>query len=126
MSFGGFGIRAAGALPQLIWETEQSGGEPGARQLLSEVMEQGNPLEPFDRAAEGLAEAFGDDRVKALTEVSGLVTVVSLSSLPEGPEYPVNRSLAAHEAVQKPSEVPRLSLTLAERLLGGVGCSEEA
>ena len=109
-------IRAAGALPQLIWETEQSGGEPGARQLLSEVMEQGNPLEPFDRAAEGLAEAFGDDRVKALTEVSGLVTVVSLSSLPEGPEYPASRSLAAHETVQKPSEVPRPSLTLAARL----------
>ena len=106
----------AGALPQLIWETGQPDGESGARRLLAEVMEQGNPLEPFDRAAEGLAEAFGDERVKGMTEVSGLVTVVSLSSLPEGSEYPVNRSLAAHETVQKPTALPRPSLTLAERL----------
>lgn len=37
-----------------------------------------DPLEPLERAGKGLAEAFADYRVQALTEIRGLRTVISL------------------------------------------------
>ena len=100
----------------LLWLTKHPGIESVAGRLLAETMGGMNPLEPFDRAAEALVEAFGDERIHAVTAVSGLVTVVSLSSLPERPTQPVDRSPAGHEAARKPSTAHQTSLTLAERL----------
>ena len=37
-----------------------------------------DPLEPLERAGKGLAEAFADHRIQALTEIRGLRTVISL------------------------------------------------
>ena len=102
---------------QLLWATEQPAEGSGARRILDEIMERGDPFEPFQRASEGLSEAFDDDRVRAMAAVSGLSTVVSLSSLPQRLEYPPGPSPAATEAVQTSNQKERPSLTLAERLL---------
>ena len=102
---------------QLLWATEQPAEGSGARRILDEIMERGDPFEPFQRASEGLSEAFDDDRVRAMAAVSGLSTVVSLSSLPQCLKYPPSPSPAASEAVQTSNQKERPSLTLAERLL---------
>jgi hypothetical protein len=44
----------------LIWTTKQPGQESAAMQLLGVLVHQQDPLEPFERAATGLAEAFND------------------------------------------------------------------
>ena len=74
-------IGTAGALKDPLWLTER----PWKRSLhtLREITERENPSEPFERAAEGLAEAFNDERVQAMTAVPGLSTVVSLCPPPE-------------------------------------------
>ena len=107
----------------LFEATEQPEGGSGARRILGEIAERVNPLEPFDRAAEGLNEAFDDERVQAMMAVPGLVTVVSLSSLPERADYPVdrsshsvNRSPATRETVPGRGSLRRPRSTLAERL----------
>ena len=100
----------------LLWETEQPAPDSAARRLLDEMVERDNPYEPFQRAAEGLAEAFADQRVQAMTAVSGITTVVSLESLPQRPEYAPTTSPAAAEAVQTFMQEDRPGLTLAERL----------
>ena len=99
---------------ELLWATEKPWQR--SRHTLREIMRRSDPFEPFERAAEGLAAAFGDGRVQAMAAIPGLVTVVSLSSLPERPEYAVNRSSATHEPVREPNPVSQSSLTLAERL----------
>ncbi len=101
---------------QLLWATEQPAEGSGARRILDEIMERSDPFEPFQRASEGLSEAFDDDRVRAMAAVSGLSTVVSLSSLPRNLEYPPGPSPAATEAVQTSNQKERPSPTLAERL----------
>ena len=102
---------------QLLWATEQPAEGSGARRILDEIMDRGDPFEPFQRASEGLSEAFDDDRVRAMAAVSGLSTVVSLLSLPQRLKYPPSPSPAASEAVQTSNQKERPSLTLAERLL---------
>ena len=101
---------------ELLWETERPSEESVASQLLRDTMGRVNPVEPFDRAAKGLDEAFGDERIQAMTALPGLATVVSLSSLLKRPEYSANRSSGNDEAVQEPGLVFRSGLTLAERL----------
>ena len=102
---------------QLLWATEQPTEGSGARRMLDEIMERRDPFEPFQRASEGLSVAFGDYRVRAMAAVSGLCTVVSLSSLPLRLKNPYSPSSAASEAVQTPNQKERPSPTLAERLL---------
>ncbi len=101
---------------ELLWETEQPSEESVEGRLLRDTMGRVNPVEPFDRATKGLDEAFGDERIQAMTALPGLTTVVSLSSLPKRPEYSVNRSSGNDEAVQEPGFVFRSGLTLTERL----------
>ena len=55
-----------------------------ASRLLDTVMESAEPLEPFERTAKGLREAFNDPHVRALTASPGLATVVSLLPDAEG------------------------------------------
>ena len=101
---------------KLLWNTDQPDEETVARRLLGEILDRDNPVEPFDRTAKGLLEAFADERVQTLTAVSGLTTVVSLSSLPERSEYPVNPSSGTVEVDGTTSHNPLTSSTLAQRL----------
>ena len=88
-----------------------------ARRLLDEIAQWRSPYEPFQRAGEGLAEAFADQHVQAMAALSGLTTVVSLSSAPpQRPESPPSPSTAAPAAVQPAAREDRPALTLAERL----------
>ena len=98
----------------LFWSAEQLWGT--SRCTFLEIMERSDPLEPFDRAAGAMAEAFRDERVQAMTAVSGLSTVVGLSSPPEGRKSPINRTPAAHEAVRGPGSAPWPASRLAQRL----------
>ena len=80
-------------------------------------MERDNPFEPFERAETALTVAFEDERLQAVMENRGLVTVISLTSLHERTEYAAARSSAVQESVLKPISAPPSSdLTLAERL----------
>ena len=112
---------ANGHRQQLHWATEQPGQASDADRILHEVMGQDDPFEPFERATEGLAEAFSDRQIQGFTAMSGLTTVVSLSSLPARREHRGARSTATpsaatREAVRTPSQRVRRDLTLAERL----------
>ncbi len=100
---------------ELLWE-EQAGGESGAQRIVREIEALPNPLEPFDRAAEALTEAFDDERVQTMMTVSGLDTIVSLRSLPERPGYPANHSSETAGTARDPRQVSRPGLSLAERL----------
>ena len=105
---------------QLLWVTGQPRESSDAHRILDEVMERDDPLEPFERVAECLAKAFEYRRVRDLTGVIGLNTVVSLSAPPGLAEYAATPLRGTHEAVRESS--PRSSwrersdLTLAERL----------
>ncbi len=87
-----------------------------ASRLLGEVMNRVHPVEPFERAARGLDEALRDERVQAMTALSGLVTVVRLSALPGSPDYPAHRPSAMHGDARPPGPALRPDRTLAERL----------
>ena len=110
---------------ELLWNTDQAVEEAEVGQLLGEITDRDNPFEPFDRAAKGLLEAFADGRVQALTAVAGLTTVVSLSSLPEHPEYPVNLSSGTDEAGRSTGRNPLPGFTLAQRLWRVLAASSE-
>ncbi len=102
---------------EVLWEAGHPEAGSPTRQLIERMMDGGDLMEPFDRAAKGLAEAFADERIKELAAVPGLSVVVSLCSLPSPSELscsPRYRSPVGH--VREPSSVPRADLTLAERL----------
>ena len=101
---------------RLLWEGERHGDETPAGRLLGEIMDRGDPVEPFDRAAKCLDQAFDDEHVRAMTTLPGLAAVVSLSSLPKRPEYPADRASGNGHAVHEPLPAFRSGLTLAERL----------
>ena len=100
----------------LLWVTEKPNRDTEASQLLVEIMDRGNPFEPFERATAGLDVAFGDDRIRAVTDLSGLDMVVSLSSLPERPGYPASDHSVIRKNIHTASSRPRPDVTLAERL----------
>ena len=107
---------ADGNPQQLLWATAQPAEGSDARVLLDEIMEQGDPFEPFQRAGGALAEAFADQRVHDMAAVFGLTSVVSLSSLPLRPEHLPNPSSAGAETALAVTQEDRPGLTLAERL----------
>ena len=100
---------------EFCWATERPSAESSARRLLGELMERDNPLEPFERAAAGLKEAFADEHIEALTSVVGLTNVVSLHSLGESPARPSYPSAETRESTRTPG-MPQRVPTLAERL----------
>ena len=106
----------AGGRFRLLWEGERYDDETRAGRLLDEIMDRDDPVEPFDRAARCLDEAFDDERVRAMTTLPGMAAVVSLSSLPERPEYSANRDSGNGHAVHEPPPAFRSGPTLAERL----------
>ena len=100
----------------LLWVAEKPDPDTEASHLLLEILDRNNPAEPFERATAGLDVAFGDDRIYAVTNLSGLGVVASLSSLPDRPENPTSDFSTIRENVQEASSGQRPDVTLAERL----------
>ncbi len=88
--------------PKVQWETAQPRGGYSAEQLLNEALRRADPLEVFDRVARGLAEAFADDAVRALSTVSGLTTTVQLSPLPQRSSRADNRKQFGYASSSPP------------------------
>lgn len=107
---------SAGGSFQGRLQAERGSEESTTDRLLDEIMGRSDPVEPFDRAAKGLDEAYRDERIEAMTSLPGLTAVVSLSSLPERSEYPANRTSATDEVVPGLQPAPQTGATLAERL----------
>ena len=101
---------------QFDWATTQPSERSQARRILDEIVERCDPFEPFQRAAEGLAEAFADRNVQALTSVSRLKTVVCLSPPLGRPRNPAAPTSAVHESSAATSQESRSDLDLAGRL----------
>ena len=101
-------------------------GGTGAARLLEEILASADPLEPLERAAKGLQEAFDDPHVRALAGSAGLATVVSLV-FPAAERHrrhpqPVRSGGPPRLADRDPGDpdsdypVPRAGATLADRL----------
>ncbi len=109
------GCRNNANLRQLLWETEQPHETSDTNRILKEVLEFDDPFEPFERAAKCLSKAFDYRRIRGLTGVSGLNTVVTLlhpeRSGPSDARTPANR-----EARRATGERRTGDLTLADRL----------
>ncbi len=88
--------------PKVQWETAQPRGGYSAEQLLDEALRRADPLEVFDRVARGLAEAFADDAVRALSTVSGLTTTAQLSPLPQRSSRAGNRKQFGYASSSPP------------------------
>ena len=110
-----YGNPSDGYHQQLHWMSERPREGSDAQRVLDEIVELDDPFEPFERAAKCLSKAFEYRRVRGLTGVIGLNTVVSLPP-PERPEYPVTQLPATREASQSRSQGERCDLTLAARL----------
>lgn len=98
-------------------QSEHRDSETSSHQLLKQVLGNADPTEPFERAGRGLDVAFADPHVQALTATSGLVVVVSLTSLQvagEGRGSPGYRIPAEND--EEPNAMPVDGSTLAERL----------
>ena len=63
---------------RMLWMAGPPAPSSAPAAILGEIMEGDDPLEPLERAARGLMEAFADPQVRALTEVPGLRTVLTL------------------------------------------------
>ena len=92
------------------WITKEPAPASEARRLFEEVMARDTPWEPYDRTDDALNEAFADERIQAMVSVGGVMSVVSLLSLPERLEH-----LDDAHPEERESGSPRV-LTLAERL----------
>ena len=63
---------------RILWAAGPPAPASTAAAILDEIMERDDPFEPLERTARGLMEAFADPQVRALTEVLGLRTVMTL------------------------------------------------
>ena len=63
---------------RMLWVNGSPTPESASSDVLVRIMQRDDPFEPLERAAGGLAEAFADPRVQALTEIPGLRTMMSL------------------------------------------------
>ena len=105
------------ALTSAEWVGAPPDTSTGAGQIHDAVMQLDNPLEPFDRTASALAEAFADRQIQAMTAVYGLTAVLTLYPLPARPESPAGSPLTRETATAPRQDSPDgLPLTLAERL----------
>ena len=86
------------------------------KELFDEVMGLEDPLEPFRRAGDALAEAFSDEHVLALTKASDLSAVVNLHSMPRNENLSEKTSAPAVTAPQPTNGAPAHPQTLAQRL----------
>ena len=79
-------------------------------------MERDDPFEPLERAARGLMEAFADPQVRALTEVPGLRTVMTLPPRTDHTGEQAARGTAPSAAPPAPWPGEGAERNLAERL----------
>ena len=63
---------------RILWAAAPLGPDSEAGAALDEIAEREDPFEPLARAARALAEAFADRRVREMTGIPGLATVVAL------------------------------------------------
>ena len=98
----------------LTWSSKRL--RDSGRHTLDALMGRNEPQEPFERAADALAEAFRDERVRSMCAISGLSTVVRLSAPPRDHGRPAHRTPAAAGALRSCGSDPALDANLAERL----------
>lgn len=79
---------------RMLWVTGPPAPESIAGRILASIMQWDDPFEPLERAARGLAEAFTDPRVRALTAIPGLRTVIALPPRLEDSSMKVARESA--------------------------------
>ena len=94
------------------WAAETPYEGAAARRLFEALLDGDGSLEPFDRTAAAMVEAFGDERVRNMFVVCGLTTVVSLSALRDGGTHETGLSVDGAGASRRD---PRGGM-LAERL----------
>ena len=106
---------------RMHWVTGPPASESSAGRMLAGIMQWDDPFEPLERAASGLAEAFTDPRVRALTAISGLRTVIALPPRLEDngmqaarePATPASGPVAVLEERAEPGLAERLWAALA-------------
>ena len=109
-----------GTSQRLLSSIEQPGESSDVRRVLHEVMDSGDPFEPFARVAECLSKAFEYPIVRGLSAVSGLNTVVNLSPPLERTRHPtislMRTQQVTRESNPRSSPRERSDLRLAELL----------
>ena len=104
-----------GSRQQLSWVNRRVAESSQTRQVLDEILKPGEPFEPFERVARGLAEAFADQKIRATTSFAGLSAMVSLSRPSSDSKRTGNHSEPASR-VQKNGSSQQSRLELVERL----------
>ena len=99
---------------RMLWATGSPAPESSAGRILAGLMQWNDPFEPLERAARGLAEAFADPRVRALTAIPGLRTVIALPPRLENSGMQAARDAATPAPMEALGE--RVEPGLAERL----------
>ncbi len=94
------------------WGTEEPSQASEARRLLDTALSNDDPAEPFVRVDGALAEAFEDETIQAMASNTGIMSIVSLLTLPERLEGSAN---IPQEPISESNHSPH-NLTLAERL----------
>ncbi len=97
------------------WQANEPSRGSVARELFDTVMGRDKPLEPLERAAEALAEAFSDSGAAIGIAGPGLAAVVNLSSIQERTDFHDSRR-ALHEPFQPSGREPGVARPLADRL----------
>lgn len=100
---------------QPLWVARHRTEDSQVNRLVNDIMSRADPVEPFERAAKGLEEAFRDEGIRVATAIPGLSTTISLSSLPQRHVFPASRP-SATEAVRETHPFVQPLPTLAERL----------
>lgn len=101
---------------RMLWATGSPAPESSAGRILAGLMQWDDPFEPLERAARGLAEAFADPRVLALTAIPGLRTVITLPPRLENSGMQVARDAATPAPAPMEALGDRAEPGLAERL----------
>ena len=102
--------------PQMLWANGSPNPQSAASEVLGQIVHWDNPFEPLERAAKGLAEAFTDPRVQALTEIPGLRTVISLPPRTENTGRQATENAAPPAATPTEGSRDYAETDLAERL----------
>ena len=101
---------------RMHWAASPPVPDSTAGTILDEIMTWDDPFEPLERAARGLAEAFADPRIRALTAVPGLEAVITLTPRPGNAGRQVDRDAALSAGAPGPGSGDGVEAGLAERL----------
>ena len=101
---------------RILWAAGPPAPASAATAILGEIMERDDSFEPLERAARGLMEALADPQVRALTEVPGLRTVMTLPPRTDHTGEQAARGTAPSAAPPGPWPGAGAERGLAERL----------